>query len=122
MPGSLFDTVLVVKIHIIYAKLCSKFNRPNESEKSRHLDKLISEADIVVSLLPPPFHAGIAKRCIAEQTHMVTASYVSDDMRELNDSARKAGVILLNEMGLDPGIDHMSAKKIIDEVRYMINN
>ena len=53
---------------------------------------------------------------------MVTASYVSDDMRELNDSARKAGVILLNEMGLDPGIDHMSAKKIIDEVRYMINN
>ena len=71
---------------------------------------------MVVSLLPPPFHPGVAERCIAQGTHLVTASYVSDEMRALDGRAREAGVVLLNEMGLDPGIDHMSAMKIIDEV------
>lgn len=76
----------------------------------------IKEADVAVSLLPPPYHPMVAKICIEEKTHLVTTSYVSDAMKELHEDAVKADIILLNELGLDPGIDHMSAKKVIDEV------
>ena len=71
----------------------------------------------MVSLLPPPpFHPAVAERCIDQGTHLVTASYVSDEMRALHGRAKASGVILLNEMGLDPGIDHMSAMELIDKV------
>ncbi|KAH7099522.1 Saccharopine dehydrogenase-domain-containing protein [Auriculariales sp. MPI-PUGE-AT-0066] len=73
------------------------------------LDELIEQADVVVSLLPVPFHVGVAERCIAKGRHMVTASYISPGMRTLHDKAAAAGVLLLNEIGLDPGIDHISA-------------
>jgi saccharopine dehydrogenase-like NADP-dependent oxidoreductase len=78
---------------------------------------MISEADIVVSMLPAFMHTKVAKDCVALKKNMVTASYISDEMRELNDEAEKAGVLIMNEIGVDPGIDHMSAMKVIDEIR-----
>jgi saccharopine dehydrogenase-like NADP-dependent oxidoreductase len=78
---------------------------------------LIQESDIVVSMLPASMHVDVAKECIRFKIPMVTASYVSDEMRELDKDAKEAGVILMNEVGVDPGIDHMSAMKMIDEAR-----
>ncbi|OAD69755.1 hypothetical protein PHYBLDRAFT_116084 [Phycomyces blakesleeanus NRRL 1555(-)] len=79
------------------------------------LSGLVSKADVVVSFVPAFLHPKVAKVCIQERKHMVTASYVSEEMQELDDLAKKAGVLIMNEVGLDPGIDHMSAMKIIDE-------
>jgi saccharopine dehydrogenase-like NADP-dependent oxidoreductase len=79
--------------------------------------RLISKADIVVSMLPAHMHIPVAIDCIALGKHMVTASYVSKQMEELDARAKEAGVILMNEIGVDPGIDHLSAMKILDEVR-----
>lgn len=76
----------------------------------------IEVADLVISMLPAHMHIAIARECVRLKKHLVTASYVSDDMKELDKSAREAGVILLNECGLDPGIDHMSAMEVIDKV------
>ncbi|MFQ6100019.1 MAG: saccharopine dehydrogenase C-terminal domain-containing protein [Anaerolineae bacterium] len=80
------------------------------------LGDLISQADLAVSLLPYIYHVQVAEQCTRHCKHLVTASYVSDGMRALDGAAREAGVILLNEIGLDPGIDHMSAKRIINRV------
>ncbi|HDQ71526.1 MAG TPA: saccharopine dehydrogenase [Chloroflexi bacterium] len=80
------------------------------------LGDLVAQADIAVSLLPYIYHVQIAEQCIARGAHLLTTSYVSDAMRALDARAQDAGVILLNELGLDPGIDHMSAKRIIDQV------
>jgi saccharopine dehydrogenase (NADP+, L-glutamate forming)/spermidine synthase len=81
------------------------------------LPRLIKEHDIVVSLLPWVFHVQVAKLCLELHTHMVTTSYVSEGMRHQDEEARKKGLLFLNEIGVDPGLDHMSAMKIIDEVR-----
>jgi len=81
------------------------------------LAQLIKENDLVVSLLPYTFHPVVARHCIANKKHMVTTSYVSAAMQELNGAAQEAGVTILNEIGVDPGIDHMSAMRIIDSVR-----
>ncbi|MGE5420610.1 MAG: saccharopine dehydrogenase C-terminal domain-containing protein [Chloroflexota bacterium] len=78
------------------------------------LDLLIAGNDITVSLLPYKYHADIAKICLAHHRHLVTTSYVQKEMLALDEAARNAGVIFLNEAGLDPGIDHMSAMKMID--------
>jgi saccharopine dehydrogenase-like NADP-dependent oxidoreductase len=80
------------------------------------IGKLVQSSDIVVSLLPPTLHVLIAKQCIALGKHLVTASYITDGMKALHEEALHAGVLLLNECGLDPGIDHLSAKKIIDDI------
>jgi saccharopine dehydrogenase (NADP+, L-glutamate forming) len=77
----------------------------------------IQEADLVISLLPPPLHPLVADDCVASRVHFASASYVSAAMRELSEAAERAGVILLNEMGLDPGIDHMSAMASLDQLR-----
>lgn len=81
------------------------------------LDRLAAESDVMVSMLPYLHHVKVAERCIAHGHHLVTTSYVSPAMRALHDRAKAAGVVLLNELGLDPGIDHMSAMKIIHGVR-----
>ncbi|RLC62104.1 MAG: saccharopine dehydrogenase, partial [Chloroflexi bacterium] len=83
---------------------------------SASLGDLVAQADLVVSLLPYVYHVQIAEQCVRHGTHLVTTSYVSDAMRSLDRRATEAGVILLNEIGLDPGIDHMSAKRVIDRV------
>lgn len=84
-----------------------------ETEK---LEKLVGEHDLSISLLPAPLHPVVAKFCIKYKKHMVTTSYVSPIMRDLDGGAREAGVMLLNEIGVDPGIDHMSAMRIIHDV------
>lgn len=80
------------------------------------LRKEISGADIVISMVPYSFHPKVAKYCIDYQKHMVTTSYVSDVMKNLDDETKRAGIIILNEVGLDPGIDHMEAMRIIHQV------
>jgi saccharopine dehydrogenase-like NADP-dependent oxidoreductase len=85
----------------------------NENERRKQIEK----ADIVISMLPAHMHIEVAKDCILFKKNMVTASYVSDAMQELDDLAKENNLIFMNEIGLDPGIDHMSAMKIIDEIR-----
>ncbi len=80
------------------------------------LDRLVSESDLTVSLLPYEYHFKIAKLCLKYKKHLVTTSYVSEEMKTLDKEAKKIGVLFLNECGLDPGIDHMSAMRIIHEV------
>ncbi|MFH1727847.1 MAG: saccharopine dehydrogenase C-terminal domain-containing protein [Pseudomonadota bacterium] len=81
------------------------------------LQELVKNHDIIVSLLPSYYHPQVAKICIEEKKNMVTTSYVSDEMQSFDKKATEAGVLILNEMGVDPGIDHMSAIRIIDAVR-----
>lgn len=80
------------------------------------LDGFVKNADIVVSLLPYVYHVKVAELCIKHKKDLVTTSYVSDAMRALDKKAKEAGVLLLNECGLDPGIDHMSAMRVIHDV------
>jgi len=78
-----------------------------------NLEKLIQDCDLVISLVPYTYHVQIAKLCLKYRKHLVTTSYISTAMKELDGAARDAGLCFLNEIGLDPGIDHMSAMKII---------
>lgn len=80
------------------------------------LNTLVKENDIIVSLLPWTHHSIVAKCCLANNKPMATTSYVSDDMKELDEDIKAKGLLFLNEIGVDPGIDHMSAMKIIDDV------
>ncbi|MFN2458763.1 MAG: saccharopine dehydrogenase C-terminal domain-containing protein [Chitinophagaceae bacterium] len=82
----------------------------------KELDNYIANADIVLSLLPPALHIVIAKVCIANRKSLLTASYVDAEMRSLQEDIEKTDLLFLCEMGLDPGLDHMSAKKIIDDI------
>lgn len=77
------------------------------------LQALVAETDLVVSLLPYTLHSIVAGHCLEAGKHMINASYVSDEMRAFDAPAREKGLLFLCEMGLDPGIDHMSAMKII---------
>ncbi|MFD2943243.1 saccharopine dehydrogenase family protein [Flavobacterium notoginsengisoli] len=79
--------------------------------------KAIQNASIVISMLPAHLHIEIAKDCLEFKKHLVTASYISDAIQALNEEAVKNNLIFMNEIGLDPGIDHMSAMKVIDEIR-----
>ncbi len=85
----------------------------NDNEK---LENLISNSDVIVSLIPYQYHVKVAKLCIKNKKHLVTTSYVSEEMQKLNNIAKDAGILLLNECGLDPGLDHMSAMRIIHEI------
>lgn len=77
----------------------------------------IQAADVVVSLLPAVLHPVVAALCLKEKKHLMTASYVSPEMRGFDAEARKAGLLFLNECGLDPGLDHMSAMMLLDTIR-----
>ena len=78
--------------------------------------RLIRQGDVVISLLPPTLHFEVAKDCLKYHKHLLTASYVDDSMRSLQHDIEKNKLLFLCEMGLDPGIDHMSAMKIIDSI------
>ena len=80
------------------------------------VEDFITKADIVVSLLPYTYHFKVAQMCLKHKKHLVTTSYVSEPMKGLDKKARDSGVLLLNECGLDPGIDHMSAMKVVHKV------
>ncbi|MEE3999794.1 saccharopine dehydrogenase C-terminal domain-containing protein [Tenacibaculum sp. FZY0031] len=85
----------------------------NTEERSSAIQK----ADIVISMLPARFHIEVAKDCITYGKHMVTASYISDEMKALDEEAKAKGLVFMNEIGLDPGIDHMSAMQVIDRIK-----
>lgn len=78
---------------------------------------LIRQQDIIISLLPPALHIQVAHWCLALGKNLLTASYVSPEMQALHQAVKEKGLLFLNEMGLDPGIDHLSAMKIIDHIR-----
>lgn len=81
------------------------------------LQQAVSRVDLVVSLLPRIFHPRVAELCVDEKKHLVTTSYVSSEMQTLDEPARCRGILLLNEIGLDPGLDHMEAVRFISETR-----
>lgn len=77
----------------------------------------IANADLVISMLPARFHVEVARDCIDLKTDLITPSYISPEMRELDEKAKEAGIVIMNEIGVDPGLDHMSAMKIIHEIQ-----
>ncbi|KAI9639515.1 Saccharopine dehydrogenase-domain-containing protein [Dioszegia hungarica] len=81
------------------------------------LGRAVSAADVVVSLLPAPMHVAVAQHCIAHGKHLVTASYISPEMKALDEEAKQKDVLLLGECGLDPGIDSMAAMRILSRVK-----
>jgi saccharopine dehydrogenase-like NADP-dependent oxidoreductase len=81
------------------------------------LDALVMEQDIVISMLPAHLHMPVAMSCLQYQKNMVTASYLSDEMKKLNEEVKSKDLIFLNEIGLDPGLDHLTAMKIIDRLK-----
>jgi saccharopine dehydrogenase-like NADP-dependent oxidoreductase len=85
----------------------------NEKERKAAIEK----ATIVISMLPAHLHINVAKDCLTFGKNMVTASYISNEMKELNQETIKKNLIFMNEIGLDPGIDHMSAMQVIDNIR-----
>lgn len=87
------------------------------SSQEGHLASLVKDHDLVISLLPYTLHPLVAKHCIQRKKNMVTASYLSPDMKDLEKSALEAGITIVNEMGLDPGIDHMLAMECIDQAK-----
>jgi saccharopine dehydrogenase-like NADP-dependent oxidoreductase len=90
-----------------------EFNVFNEQQR---IDE-IKNTDVVISMLPARFHHLVAEKCIEFGKHMVTASYVSPEVKALDKDAKEKGLLLLNEIGVDPGIDHMSAMKVIDDIK-----
>lgn len=80
-------------------------------------EQAIQNADLVISMLPAFMHIEVAKDCITFKKHLVTASYISDEMQELDKQVKANNLVFMNEIGLDPGIDHLSAMKVIDEIR-----
>lgn len=88
-----------------------------DASQAEDVNRAVAASDIVISLLPPAMHVPVAQACIRNKKHLVTASYVSGEMQLLHKDALEAGVLLLNECGLDPGIDHLSAMKLIDRIR-----
>ncbi len=116
-------------LHLIVADkskaIAQKMLENSDSAEAMELDifnvearkKAIINADIVISMLPARFHIEVAKDCLVFNKNMVTASYVSKDMEELNEEVTAKGLTFMNEIGVDPGIDHMSAMKVIDEIK-----
>lgn len=86
----------------------------NDAEQRR---KAVQQADLVISMLPAHMHIGVARDCIEFRKNMVTASYISAEMEQLDEAAKEAGVVMINEIGVDPGIDHLSAMKVLDKIR-----
>jgi saccharopine dehydrogenase (NAD+, L-glutamate forming) len=79
--------------------------------------KAIRATDVVISMLPARLHTEVAKDCLTHKKHLVTASYVSQEMQELHEAVKAKKLVFMNEMGVDPGIDHMSAMQVIDRIK-----
>lgn len=85
--------------------------------KKDQREAAVQKADIVISMLPARFHIEVARDCLKFGKNMVTASYISDEMQMLDEEVKKKGLVFMNEIGVDPGIDHMSAMHVIDRIR-----
>jgi len=117
---NLFITVADVSLAFAESKiqqhkngLAISIDISNKTERQAAIQK----ADIVVSMLPARLHFKVAKDCLKFGKNLVTASYISKEMIALNEDVKKKNLIFMNEVGLDPGIDHMSAMKVLDTVR-----
>ena len=90
-----------------------QFDILNENQRKKE----IGIADLVISILPATLHIKAAKQCLTSKTNFINASYVSKEMYELDNQAKDAGLIFLNEMGVDPGLDHMESKRLINKTK-----
>lgn len=90
---------------------------PFDIQNDALLEELVAAADVVISMLPAAFHPVVARACLRHRRHLATASYATDEIRALDAEAQAAGVTLLMECGLDPGLDHMSAMQAIGAIR-----
>ena len=104
--------VPVLAAHSEYARAV-----PFDLSHEAQLDELVAQADVVISMLPAALHLAVAQACVRHGRHLATASYVSPEIRALHEEAVAAGVTLLMECGLDPGLDHMSAMRAIAGIR-----
>jgi len=113
-------TVSDVDIHLAEEKVSKHPNGNAISFDIRNAEQrrtAIESHELVISMLPAFMHGDVARDCVELGKHMATASYVSADMKKLDEAAKKKNILLLNECGLDPGLDHASAMKIIDEIK-----
>jgi saccharopine dehydrogenase-like NADP-dependent oxidoreductase len=116
---------LFITIGDISLDAAQKFTKNHPNAKGILLDvfnkeqreEAVKSCDIVISMLPARFHMEVAKDCITFSKNLVTASYISDEMQSLDEEAKAKGLVFMNEIGVDPGIDHMSAMKVIDSIR-----
>ncbi|MGY8933052.1 MAG: saccharopine dehydrogenase family protein [Flavobacteriales bacterium] len=116
---------LFITIGDISVDAAQKFTKNHANAKGILLDvfnkeqreEAVKNCDIVISMLPARFHIEVAKDCITFGKNLVTASYISDEMQNLDEEAKAKGLVFMNEIGVDPGIDHMSAMKVIDGIR-----
>ena len=104
--------VPVLAAHSEYARVV-----PFDLSHEAQLDELVAQADVVISMLPAALHLAVAQACVRHGRHLATASYVSPEIRALHEEAVAAGITLLMECGLDPGLDHMSAMRAIVGIR-----
>jgi saccharopine dehydrogenase-like NADP-dependent oxidoreductase len=97
----------------------SQYTRPItlDAHDAAQLEELVSQADLVISMLPAALHPVVARACLHHRCHLATASYVSPEIRALHEEAAAAGLVFLMECGLDPGLDHLSAMQTIDGLR-----
>lgn len=102
-------------------KACGDHSRCEALEldvfKADSREPAIQKADIIISMLPARYHIEVARDCLKYGKNMVTASYVSEEMKALDEEVKKKGLVFMNEIGVDPGIDHMSAMQVIDRIR-----
>ena len=116
---------LFITIGDISVDAAQKFTKNHANAKGILLDvfnkeqreEAVKNCDIVISMLPARFHIEVAKDCLTFGKNLVTASYISDEMQSLDKEAKAKGLVFMNEIGVDPGIDHMSAMKVIDNIR-----
>lgn len=125
----LLDKSISENLYVTVADLdvdnAKKLIAKHQHAEAIHLDifneitrnEVIKNSDIIVSMLPARLHIQVAKDCIKYKKHMVTASYVSQEMQALHEDAIANNLILMNEIGVDPGIDHMSAMRVLDSIR-----
>jgi saccharopine dehydrogenase-like NADP-dependent oxidoreductase len=102
---------------IIAGRVLGKRVLWNATPPYDELNKMVAEVDLVVSMIPPKLHVIVADACLKQGKNMVTTSYISPEMMALDEEAKKAGIVILNEIGEDPGIDHMGAMQMIDQVK-----
>ena len=88
----------------------------DDPDKREALEKAVAEHDLVISLIPYAFHPNVIRAAIKGKTNVVTTSYISPAIRALEDEIKAAGIVVMNEIGLDPGVDHLYAVKVVDEV------
>lgn len=116
---------IFITIGDISLESAQKFTKNHPNAKGILLDvfnkeereKAVKSCDLVISMLPARFHIEVAKDCITFNKNLVTASYISDEMLALDTEAKEKGLVFMNEIGVDPGIDHMSAMQVIDGIR-----